>query len=155
MFNVPMTKSRLCREKTKVPFWTNEQSADMLGELVDLFTPQGGTVCDRYGGTLTTAIACIRTGRKCYTTEKNKECFEAAIIRLGKFQPTYIPTDNIHIERESQHDVDDKEDEGLVNDSKEAADVLLNALRVGGFWSVATISAFQLTPTLPQGGDLI
>lgn len=39
MFDVPMANSRLCRDNSKVPFWTNEQSVDMLGELVDLFSP--------------------------------------------------------------------------------------------------------------------
>ena len=44
--------------------------------------PVGGTVCDPYMGSGTTAIACIRTGRKFIGVEKDKRHFETACERI-------------------------------------------------------------------------
>lgn len=120
MFNVPMTNSRLYQENSKVPFWTNEQSVDMFGELVHLLSPQGGTVCDPYDGTLTIEIACVRTGRKFFTSEQNNQCFEAAVRRLGRFLPSQQPSETISLGT-TLHSME----EDFETESKVAADVLL------------------------------
>jgi DNA modification methylase len=46
--------------------------------------PQGATVCDPYMGSGTTAIACIRTGRKFIGVEKDKRHFETACERIRR-----------------------------------------------------------------------
>lgn len=43
-------KSKLYRKQYKVPFHNSELSVDMLGELMDLFTPQSGLVIDTLEG---------------------------------------------------------------------------------------------------------
>jgi len=43
---------------------------------------EGQTVCDPYMGSGTTAIACIRTGRKFIGVEKDKRHFETACVRI-------------------------------------------------------------------------
>lgn len=51
-------------------------------ELMKTFCPGGGNVFDGFGGTLTTALAAIRTGRRCVVVEKDIECFDLALQRL-------------------------------------------------------------------------
>lgn len=97
MFTVPITKTKLCRQKTKVLFWTNEQSFGMLIQLVDLSCSQGGTFCDPYRGKFSAAITCVRKGCKCSTFEKYKEFFDGAIGRLGRVLPSYKPSDRISL----------------------------------------------------------
>lgn len=45
--------------------------------------PEGGMVCDPYMGSGTTAIACIRTGRKFVGIEKDAKHFETACERVA------------------------------------------------------------------------
>ena len=59
MSNISKPKSLLYKKGTKIPFHPNELSPFMLSELIDLFTPQCGTVLDLYAGTMTTAIAAM------------------------------------------------------------------------------------------------
>lgn len=98
----------------------------MFGEFVDLFSTQGGTASDHFCGILTAAIACIRTGHKCFTMEKNKECFEALVNRLRRFLPTYMPSDTIPRVTDAGNFNCDKEDNCLTKENKVAIDVLLN-----------------------------
>lgn len=110
-----------------VHFSTKEQSVDMLSELVDLFSPQGGTACDQYGGTLTKAIACVRKVCKCYESSKNKEYFDGGIGRLGRFLPSYNPSDSIYIAFAVEAMKQD-----FYKDIKVAANVLLDLRKMSG-----------------------
>ena len=70
MFNVKHPKTKLCRPGTKVPFFSKELSSDMLAELIDLFTPQGGNILDPYSGSMSSIIAALRIGRNAIGLEK-------------------------------------------------------------------------------------
>ncbi len=53
-----------------------------------------GTVCDPFLGSGTTALACLRAGRKCIGIEREKSYLESAIERLKKTidTPLFDPT---------------------------------------------------------------
>lgn len=59
----------------------------MLCELIDMFSPHGGTVLDLMAGTMTSGIAGIQTGRKICCIEKEKDLYGDAIERIRKFIP--------------------------------------------------------------------
>jgi site-specific DNA-methyltransferase (adenine-specific) len=48
----------------------------------EIKVPLGATVCDPYMGSGTTALACIRTGRKFVGIEKDPQHFETAVKRI-------------------------------------------------------------------------
>lgn len=85
MFNIMATKSKLCKPSSRIPFHVNELPFDMLAELVDLLTPNGGNVLDPYSGSMSVAVACMNVGRQCVCIERNSDCFEAALDRLTRF----------------------------------------------------------------------
>ena len=80
--SIPPVKRKLKYPGTNRPVRIEEKSTLMLAEIMATFCPEGGTVLDAYGGTLTTALACITTGRKCIVAEKMADCFEIAETRL-------------------------------------------------------------------------
>ena len=51
-------------------------------ELMITFAPTAENTFDGFGGTLTTALACLRTGRLCVVVEQDKHCFDLAVERL-------------------------------------------------------------------------
>lgn len=51
-------------------------------EQLKTFCPPGGKVFDEYGGTLTTAIGCLRSVRTWVVVESDKYCFQLSIVRL-------------------------------------------------------------------------
>ncbi len=73
--NIPVMKSPLTRNNSKVPFDTREFHPDLFQQLIDLLCPVGGSVIDPYSRTMTSAIACFRGKRSCHVIEKHKECF--------------------------------------------------------------------------------
>ena len=75
MFNIIMSKSKLCHKDSRVPFLKTEQSAQMLAGLIDLFSPQGGLVIDPFAGSLTTSIAamCGQSGATQKGEKREKE----------------------------------------------------------------------------------
>ncbi len=87
MFNILKQSSKLYKEDTRIPFHPDELSPHMLAELIDMFTPQGGTVMDIFSGTMTAAIASIQTGRSCICIERDANCFNAAFHRLRLHLP--------------------------------------------------------------------
>lgn len=80
--NVPPIRRKLKYPRSNRPVRIEEKNTLLLSELLNTFCPAGGTVLDAYAGTLSTAIACIATGRKCIATEKDKICFDIALDRL-------------------------------------------------------------------------
>lgn len=79
-----------------------------------------------------TAIAYIRTGHKCYTVEKNKEYFDAAIKRPGRFLPAYKPSETISMAMGIDKVKDDINCKEMKKESKVAADVLLSLSNMHG-----------------------
>lgn len=90
IFNVGITWSRFCKPKSKVPFHTSELYVDMIAEIIDLFSLDGGTVLERCAGLITVAILALKTRRKCLCVEKNKDYFNDALDRLCKFFPSTL-----------------------------------------------------------------
>lgn len=78
----------------------------MLAELVDLFTPMGSVVLAPFTGTITTAIACLKTARSCISVERDESCFRSALDRLRKYfsrswvLPTIQGSDDKHRQEE-------------------------------------------------------
>ena len=72
---IPPVRRKLKYPGTNRPIRTEEKSNLMIAEIMTTFCPEGGTVLEAYGGTLTTALACIATGRKCIATKKMADCF--------------------------------------------------------------------------------
>jgi DNA modification methylase len=44
----------------------------------------GETICDPFGGSMTTAIACIRTDRRCIAIEKEPKYYEIGVERCKR-----------------------------------------------------------------------
>lgn len=85
MVNIVSTKSKLCRANLRVPFHANELSVAMMAAIGDLFTPHGGSVLAPYSGSMSISIACMKTGRRCFSIEKNSNWFKAAVKSLCRF----------------------------------------------------------------------
>lgn len=58
---------KLTFPKTKSPIRIAKRSTKLLAEVLYIFVAEKGVVLDAYGGTVTMAIACIQSGRKCYS----------------------------------------------------------------------------------------
>lgn len=54
--NVPFVSSRLSLQNTRIPFTDAEQLMELLSELVDWLSPQGGQILDLYVKLLSTNI---------------------------------------------------------------------------------------------------
>lgn len=85
--NVPAPSSKLLRPGSRVPFYTAQKSIYLLKEVIDLFTPAGGTVMDLFSGTMTTAKAALQVGRECICIEIDQELFRSAVNRLRNCLP--------------------------------------------------------------------
>ena len=66
-----------------------EKPVELLAEILDVATKQGGSVLDSFMGSATTGVACIRTGRRFIGIEIEPKYFEIAVQRckreLGRF----------------------------------------------------------------------
>ena len=82
--NVPVPSNKLKHPGKKTNVRVEEKNPDLLIELMTTFCPDGGSVLDAYGGTFSTALACMETGRSCLSVEKDAECFRHAHARLRK-----------------------------------------------------------------------
>lgn len=67
-----LTRCHPCQKPVALMAWVMERAK----------VPVGATVCDPYMGSGSTAIACIRTGRKFIGVEKDKRHFETACERI-------------------------------------------------------------------------
>lgn len=74
------------KERPKLPdgtAWPTVKPVALTRWLVRLVTPPGGTVLDPFGGTGTTAQACLEEGFKCVLIERDETAIALAKIRLG------------------------------------------------------------------------
>lgn len=60
----------------------NEKPLPVIIKCVKCASEQGETILDPFLGSGTTAIACIRTGRKCIGIEKERKYFDIAVARV-------------------------------------------------------------------------
>jgi len=79
-----VARNKLLKPGTKSPVLVEEKNPRLLSEILATFCPEGGRVLDMYAGTLTTALACIDTGRRCSVVEQDVNCFRIAHDRLQK-----------------------------------------------------------------------
>lgn len=77
MDNVPFVKQKFMKKKSRSPFRISEKPIGLISELIDLFTPFGGSLSDPFACTLTIAIFVLRINRHCVVVKKNMECFGA------------------------------------------------------------------------------
>ena len=82
MSRIPVSKDKLLTPGTKSPVLTEEKHIGMLSEIINTFCPERGSVIDVYGGTLTTAIAAMKTARSCVVVEASTKIFRLAHERL-------------------------------------------------------------------------
>lgn len=79
--NVKVPK-KLCVGKS--PVRIEEKSTVALTEILATFCPPRGLVFDGYAGTMTTAISCAFTSRKCIVVEKDPHCYDLSLQRLKR-----------------------------------------------------------------------
>ena len=82
MDKIPVANPKLKDLVGNKPIRVVEKNDKFIIEILRSFCLNGGHVFDGFGGTLTTAIACIRTGRGCVVMEKDEKCFRLALRRL-------------------------------------------------------------------------
>lgn len=87
---VPVTPNKLMKDGSKSPVLVEEKNVNLLSEIMETFCPEGGSVLDMYAGTFTTALGCIRTGRKCTVIEQNTDCYRLAHERLRNVAAEFI-----------------------------------------------------------------
>ena len=79
---IPVARPKLTDPDNNRIVRVAEKDVGLLMELMVTFCPTGGNTFDGFGGTLTTAIACLKTGRPCVVVESDKHCFDLAVQRL-------------------------------------------------------------------------
>lgn len=80
--NVKMCPDRLKKPSTNNALVPSEKNAALYSHIIKMFSPTSGNVLDPLAGPLTTAIACLQTGRKCTCLEPNVEVFRYALGRV-------------------------------------------------------------------------
>lgn len=71
---------------TKFTHGTSKPVA-LLKKLIEASTDQGDIVYDPYGGSMSTAIACIETCRSCVILEIDRDHFERGVERIKQANP--------------------------------------------------------------------
>jgi hypothetical protein len=66
-----------------MPLHPCQKPLDVMLWLVESVSEEGDTVADNFMGSASTAIACIRTGRKFIGIERDPEHFETAVRRIS------------------------------------------------------------------------
>jgi len=62
-----------------------QKNLRMIRKLVRDLCPEGGLVLDPFGGSGTTAVACLIEGRRCITIERDEEYFETMRTRINRW----------------------------------------------------------------------
>lgn len=88
--NIPVPRQKLQFPNRKKPVRVEEKSTLLLSELMKTFCPEEGHVLDPYAGTMTTAIACMATGRPCTVVEADPQCYKHAFSRLMQIADKYM-----------------------------------------------------------------
>lgn len=83
-YRYPTNILRFNRDKQKLH--PTQKPVSLIEYLVRTYTNEGELVLDNTAGSMTTAIACINTNRKCVCMEKNDEIFEIGKKRVENYQ---------------------------------------------------------------------
>ncbi|MFM6251358.1 MAG: DNA-methyltransferase, partial [Dolichospermum sp.] len=70
------------RRTTGMYLHPNEKPLEIMKRLVEMLTPEGGTVLDPFAGSGTTAVACKELGRNYICIEKEREYVDIIHQRL-------------------------------------------------------------------------
>ena len=68
------------------PTHPTQKPVDLLAYFIRTYTQPGELVLDNAAGSCTTAVACIRTGRRCICIEKEKKYCDIGEMRIRKEQ---------------------------------------------------------------------
>lgn len=82
MYNVQHSKTKLCRQGTKIPFHPKELALNIPAELIHRFKKQGGSVLDPFCRTMTMLIFALNISRHGFRIEKIKPFYDATLDRL-------------------------------------------------------------------------
>ena len=86
------------RKKNGTKAVHNNQKPLVLTErIIEMASDEGDVVWDPFGGLFTTAIACYRSNRLCYSSEIQKEMYETAVSYVKSFinQPQQLTVEGI------------------------------------------------------------
>ena len=70
------------------PLHQNQKSLQLLEQAIRASSDQDDVVWEPFGGLCSAAIAAINTGRKCFSSEINKDFYRAAHDRLKHYTPS-------------------------------------------------------------------
>lgn len=73
-----------------------EKPLELMKRLVEMLTPENGLVLDPFGGSGTTALACLETGRRYVVIEQNQEYFETAQKRVTQWHNDQLNKTGTH-----------------------------------------------------------
>jgi len=68
--------------RSRKRIWASEKNPSMLEQLIRTYSPQGASILDPYGRTLSTMTACYLAGRKCTAIEPDEDCVTHGRARL-------------------------------------------------------------------------
>jgi len=73
-----------CTDKERVKGFTAQKPVWFLKDVINVLCPKEGKVVDPYGGTGSTFVACIETGREYHGYEMNPNTYRVACERIEK-----------------------------------------------------------------------
>lgn len=79
--HVPAVKHKLKYASSKSPVRMEEKNVNMIAELLATFCPEKGHIIDPFAGTMSAALAAMKTERLCTSIESDPICFALAIDR--------------------------------------------------------------------------
>lgn len=97
ILNVEQCDKKLKKPGINTPLFPTERSISLHKDIVRLFTPCEGSVMDPFGGALSTALACLNTGRSCTIMDDTSEALDYAIGRLRIFATPTATMAHLHI----------------------------------------------------------
>lgn len=84
------SKTVMAFKNVKDRLHPTEKPQDLLRMLIENSTNEGEIVLDPFGGSFSTALACLQTKRKCISFEIDKEYYDSGLDRLNNFNPNSI-----------------------------------------------------------------
>lgn len=82
ILNVEPCDDKLKRPKQNSAIFQDERSVKLFTRIINLFSPNDGTVLDPFCGPLTTSLACLQTERSCIAMDSSGDAFRYAKSRL-------------------------------------------------------------------------
>lgn len=114
--NVESCIFKLMKPQKTAAIFPHERSVSLLSRIIRMFSPSEGSVMDPFGGPLTTALACLQTGRKCTSMDSDSDAFRYAQSRLRIFAVPNATLKELEIYADpmTDHDSDQNPSQGTV-----------------------------------------